>query len=633
MSAITNKEDFNLKVLGLRGVSILFVLLYHLNSRLCPNGYLGVDIFFTLSGFVITKLIVTEIYLTNFKLTKFYSRRIKRLLPSLILSLVLSSVLAILELNPSDKLGFFKSLRFTILGVGNFYFARNTDYFTSDAINPLLHTWSLGVEEQFYIFFPIVLLIWVRLFRNFLRIKYIVLIGIIGSLLLAHTWELGHPIQAFFLMPFRLWEILAGALIFFTDKKISQKHSGRFLLNYLGLVLIILAGLKPTIVSSFPSYLSTVVVAGTCLILINSRKDNLLPILTSKSLLMMGSISYSVYLFHYPIIEFVRYKNISGPIIGVLIFLASLLSGWVSTFLVENRVRNSGLVTAKRSFSIFVVSITLMLGVSEIGIRQSDRQLESQESLISVLQFKSFNPSRMMRLNNCFIDWVATDFLFPNSCTLRDRKGDKTLIMGDSHAAALSYGLSQAIQNLEQITYSGCPPLFGINQTGELYRPLCRRVNNFAFSEISKQQPAHILLHANWLLYTNIDIGKELDLTLKHIKLLSPNSLITVIGGVPQWKPDLPSYLYDRKVFPDTNRKMINKQFNEISGYDSIIQKVAIKNNVHFFSALESLCNSNGYCSVYAQTFKKEIQPFAWDYGHLTPAGSEELATILVNSL
>ena len=129
MSAITNKEDFNLKVLGLRGVSILFVLLYHLNSRLCPNGYLGVDIFFTLSGFVITKLIVTEIYLTNFKLTKFYSRRIKRLLPSLILSLVLSSVLAILELNPSDKLGFFKSLRFTILGVGNFYFARNTDYF------------------------------------------------------------------------------------------------------------------------------------------------------------------------------------------------------------------------------------------------------------------------------------------------------------------------------------------------------------------------------------------------------------------------------------------------------------------------------------------------------------------------
>lgn len=293
---------------GLRAVAVLSVISFHLAHRFLPGGFLGVDIFFVISGYLITSILWHEVVDGRFSIVRFYDRRVRRILPALLAVLLVTTAVALLVLLPADLLGYARSLVATLLFVPNVYFWRDTDYFARLAEQkPLLHTWSLGVEEQFYILFPLGLFL-LRKAPN--RLVVAVLGGITAVSFAGNVFALhvGGDSPAFFLLPTRAWELSVGALLAVLPPAASARRRGAWLAGLCGLALVALAILHPlTLLPTLPA--ATPAVLGTALIIwagsggtgVASR------LLALGPLVFIGLISYSLYLWHWPIIVFAKY--------------------------------------------------------------------------------------------------------------------------------------------------------------------------------------------------------------------------------------------------------------------------------------------------------------------------------------
>ena len=225
---------------GLRAIAVVSVILFHAGFDLFSGGYLGVDIFFVLSGYLITSIILKDLAQDRFSIIKFYEKRCRRILPALFLVLLVCVPLAYLWLLPNELKAFARSLTYTSISVSNIYFFNSTNYFDrASELKPLLHTWSLGVEEQFYFIFPALMIF---LWKKGLKTSYLVLAGIaLLSLLGSHWASIHHPLANFYLLPTRAWELLAGSLVGFylfnqTSEARATKWSG--VLSSFGLVLL-----------------------------------------------------------------------------------------------------------------------------------------------------------------------------------------------------------------------------------------------------------------------------------------------------------------------------------------------------------------------------------------------------------
>ena len=374
------KLTYRPEIDGLRAIAVSVVILYHaqitfLDHQLFKGGFIGVDIFFVISGYLITSIILKELIATgSFSFKYFYERRVRRIMPVLLVVILTSLPFAWIYLLPGNFIDFSKSILYSLGFSSNFYFNFSGQVYGAEngLLKPFLHTWSLSVEEQFYIIFPVVLLITFKYFRKYLI--YILVIGFITSLGLADWGSKNHPSFNFYVLPTRGWELLAGSILAYF--KITRHYSGRYqilnlMLPSVGLTLIGHSVLFFNDKMFHPSFYTLSPIIGVCLIIYFSYKGELVTkILSTKLFVGTGLISYSLYLWHYPIFAFGRIKNVDPSLQDKFewTFLALLLS-IISYFLIEKTFRNKKikfkLISSLLICLILIITVTLSYLINE----------------------------------------------------------------------------------------------------------------------------------------------------------------------------------------------------------------------------------------------------------------------------
>lgn len=606
---------------GLRALAVIPVILFHAGFSTFSGGFIGVDVFFVISGYLITSIIRKEINNRCFTFSDFYERRARRIIPALTLVIICCILPAWFFLLPQEMDSFSKSILYTAIFSSNLYFARSINYFSQNAdLNPLLHTWTLSVEEQFYIAFPVILLVIARCSQR-MMIAFLAFIGIV-SIVAAQLMIESRPNFVFFQLPTRSWELIIGCLIAITNEKRDiKKHSyiNGEIGSFIGLILIISSALMFDKNTPSPSLYTLIPTLGATLVIIYANKNNITgKILSSKPFVSIGLISYSAYLWHQPLFAFVRivsneeFKNVA--------IIASVLVTFFLSYLtwrfVERPFRNKNLINKT---TIFKFTIVTMIGFVTFGFfgKETDgfpfRYTSAQQK---ILEYQNYPFKKFYRDEICLLIPEQNFENFLSDCYANENQNE-LLIWGDSHAATLNHGLMQINNNITQLTTTVCPPVYNLDTP---WRKNCLEINNFVKSYIEREKPSYIVLHANWSSYEGLNLYENLNNTINSIKLKSPNSNIILVGPVPHYKPWLPELIIKNKIKIDERPLIQNYNRVHFNQIDSKLFKLAQSNNIHYISMINEFCNDDG-CKVFLGE-SNEISLSTWDYGHLTAEGS-----------
>ena len=358
---------------GLRAIAILPVIFYHAGLQIFSGGYVGVDIFFVISGYLISSIILSEIETGKFSLINFYQRRARRILPALFCVILISTPFAWFILLPADLELFGNSAFSALTFWSNYIFYFEIDYFeTSSKLKPLLHTWSLSIEEQFYIIYPILLIFFFK-FGKKTFIIFLIISAIISLALAqwAGNLKFTYPyfekeflffnqssLTNFFLPIGRIWELIIGILIAFYIKKNGQPNRFNEILTLFGLILIFYSVFTFTPETNYPSFHTLLPTIGTgLLILFMNSKTFIHKIFSQKLLVFIGLISYSAYLYHFPIFTFIEYSNYleNSLLLKIILILITFFISFVSWKYIEKPFRNKKKITTKLFIYILLV--------------------------------------------------------------------------------------------------------------------------------------------------------------------------------------------------------------------------------------------------------------------------------------
>ena len=359
---------------GLRALAVLAVMIYHADNKLLRGGYIGVDIFFVISGFLITSIIIKEININSkFSFFNFYERRFRRIIPALIIVIFFSIIASWFILTPTSFVDFAKSIQYTLLFSSNFFFYFSEIEYAAESslLKPLLHTWSLAIEEQYYLLFPILIYIIKKYLKEYLLTLLIIVFFI--SLGIANYLAFYNPSLNFFMLQTRGWELITGA--FLAVIKFNKIKNNNFfvsnLITFSSFVIISLSFIYFNNNTLHPSLLTTLPVISTCLIIHFSNENNIIKkILSIKIFVFIGLISYSLYLWHYPIFSFARHLNMFDTALQkISFFLLTVFFSILSYFLVEKRCRDKE-IKFKKIFITFIFFIIIIFVSSNIIINK-----------------------------------------------------------------------------------------------------------------------------------------------------------------------------------------------------------------------------------------------------------------------
>lgn len=454
---------------GLRTVAIVPVLLFHAGIPYIGGGYVGVDVFFTISGYLITKIISEEMLAGRFRISNFYERRVRRILPCFFVVLIVSAVAASLLFLPRDFDAFCKSAVSAIFFASNFKFYREAGYFDAAAdTKPLLHTWSLAVEEQFYIFFPIALYCLYRWAPR--RVLHVLVPVAILSFALS-LWATDRaPVFNFFLAPTRIWELFVGsflALGIFPDLRAKPLREALAALG-VGLIAWAVFAFRPE--TPFPGANALFPVLGAALIIYASQQTMVGRVLSLRPVVFIGLISYSLYMWHWPIIVFTKYYLLRS-LVGwesVAVIVASVVLATFSWHFVERPFRTKGVVSRRTIFASAAAAMSLASVVALAGhfthgwvgrFPPAVRQIAEASQDFSPLRQKCHSTE-------------TYDVPPEKSCVYGAHVEPTYAIWGDSHAVELAYALGElaAAHNLAlvQLSSSACPPTIGYTPANRL---------------------------------------------------------------------------------------------------------------------------------------------------------------------
>lgn len=466
-----------------------------------PGGFFGVDIFFVISGFLITGIIINELHATGrFSIIGFYERRARRIMPALFFVMIVTTLIACFILFPAQWATYLGSLVSMTYFGSNYYFLSKSGYFDPNVdLNPMLHTWSLAIEEQFYVFFPLILwLLWKTLKER----NWTFVLGAIalGSLLLANNAAINTPDPAFYLLQFRAWELLAGSLAAIALSKRERAYSNQWLsalglLMILGAVFLIPAGLP------HPGFITLIPVVGAVLVVLTAGEGTLVNrLLSMKFFVGIGLISYSAYLWHQPMFALFRVTSADEPSPWAFVPFIALTLGLaaLSWKFVENPFRN------RKKFSrrqIFIGTAILLLGtlvVSWGGTRQT-----FQDHRVSFYGQKFGDIESRLARNFGLSE--ACDGFEPAATECISGANPTVLLWGDSYARQLGLALknSPSHKPFIQQTLSGCAPVLGLasqsDRNGAEFARSCIKFNDDMFEWLSKHKEIKtVILGSPW---------------------------------------------------------------------------------------------------------------------------------------
>lgn len=457
---------------GLRAIAVTSVVLFHAKLPPLASGFVGVDVFFAISGYLIGGIIFREVAAGEFSLTKFYARRARRILPALLTVLLISAAAAAALLSPKELADAGREMIAASVGVSNVYYWKTINYFNPDAAtNPLLMTWSLGVEEQFYVLFPLLLLLLAR-FRASMQLLAIA--GLcVASFAVSVYATFAHPTAAFYSLPTRAWELGAGAMLAIAHATRSsgeiapRRWSDFAALGGLLAVGFAIVGLDEQ--TPFPGWAALAPVLGTVLLIASPQAWINRVVLGSAPMVFVGKISYSWYLWHWPLMTFVRLSHTGDPPLAAMLGAAavSFALAVMSWKFIETPFRHARL-SPRRVLGAYLVVLLAWLAVpaSFAASHGLPQRLPPSVSRIDAAQLERDS-------ERCLAPYGVTKPRVDAGCYPGANGQSAWALMGDSHAAALGPGLqrlaAQRGHRLVWLTKASCPALKDASRLARLY--------------------------------------------------------------------------------------------------------------------------------------------------------------------
>lgn len=642
---------------GLRAIAVLVVVFFHAKIPLFSGGFVGVDVFFVISGFLISGLIAHEVEQGRFSFIEFYHRRVRRIVPALLVVYAACIVAAAALMLPSDIVDFGKSLRSSALFVSNYFFYESTGYFDGPAdLKPLLHTWSLSIEEQFYLAWPVVFLLAARWRPQWL----LALVAIAGAASLTGYVAvlIAQPEAAFFLTPFRVWELMLGALLALVRGRGPTIHSAPQWLAGVGLLLIV----APVVLADGSQDVSLLApipaCAGAALLIAAGPQAGINRLLSLKPVVTIGLISYSLYLWHWPLLSFGRYyvdRPLSWFETGSLL-IASLAAAALTYRLVERPARSIEIAHFKPVLGGGVLMLLLFVFFGQSMARGHDWALNSHPGLRELDRVvKSESPYK----KSCF--GAENAFRNNDACTFgRPRENDSfdMVIMGDSHAnhfvptmAILAHaaGLSG-----REVTAGACLALLGYeNRFPHTRAGRCPALRDSVVRFVEENSKLKLVVLAHrWSAYSGTlsahDPGKRIFLQQFPNDKISPertlevfrNSLkrtldfleqheitVLLLGEVPRLEKD-PTPCIAKAIrsgkAPDICGRLESEVRGDIAATAALlIEEASRRRNVTYVSPASLMCASGWCAAVQGGVYMYR------DRSHLNLKGAERLAGTL----
>lgn len=632
-------QKFRYDINGLRAYAVAFVVLFHFGILGFSGGFIGVDVFFVISGFLMTKIIVSSIENNNFNFLKFYISRANRIIPALIALCLVIAVVGWFTLTQQEYRDFGKHAATSLGFISNFQYFRESGYF--DAISHeklLLHTWSLSVEWQFYILLPIFLFLVHRAFKSNKSLKVSFVLLLLISFVLSIVISKINPSAAFYLLPTRAWEMMAGGLIylFFSNTRLNNKQS--LTLEIIGFTLIFGSAALFTTTTLWPSYNALIPVVGTFLVLLAANNNSFFT--SNKIAQFLGNTSYSIYLWHWPLVFYLNYFELSqGVLFVILAILLSVLLGWLSYKFIETPTRkwlsSKSLKPAYATTTLYVCIPALAF--ASIFVANGYKQRLSDDVLLITNQTDDRNP----RMKECHPESGSDmpECIYGN--------GDVGIIVvGDSHGAAMIRSIEKAIPTGTSVldwTYSGCPTVEGIKKTnspdfkcGEVVTNLIAKANReYPNTPIVIINRLNILFHGApeeinepiryiskpYDSYTFEYVDEMFNGYVDTVCKFSGNRNLFITSPIPEYTVEIPKVLAHRSIRNnDTPIEQPRKSFDKRSELSNKAQHAAVeKCGVKILNVSDTFCTSEKCFSV------KNGKPLYFDDDHLSIYGADQL--------
>ena len=600
------------------------------------GGYIGVDIFFVISGYLISFQIITALNSQSFSLADFYAKRIRRILPALAVVICSSLIFAWFFLFPTDFVLLGKHTTAGILNISNLVLWSESGYFdTASTRKPFLHFWSLGIEEQFYLVWPVLLILFFKFRRHFLAcIVSLTAISFVLNVIATYT----DKTLAFYMPATRFWELSSGGILaYYVVQQTKNVGAGvtifwPFGQQYIPVIGFILIAFSTAVLnhqSAFPGFWALLPVLGACMMLAPvNTPPKALKFLCSKPALFIGRISFSLYLWHWPILLLSQSAELKSRPAKLIALLLCFVLAWLTYKFVEQPFRSIKVTreNTKKFISVGAI-VTLIIALAGWAIasrtykRSWDEKLISKTYEVPIIGCgvfadlgREFNPQIFDRCDK---------IEYPNNGTV--------MMLGDSHSQALYQGLKPYLdsKHINLIAYPvlECTPL-SLNDK----RPRCVDYNKWIYEKIQTIQPDLVILFAHHLFRTKDPYYGEPVVYSEHLwkqaaRLKSEGvKNVWIIGGIPNWQESLPhamnfNFLRHNQNVPQRTFTYVVKESLDI---DAVLRARDTKQGVQYISLKDALCNEQGCLTNVGTDFPNDL--IVMDYGHLTKNGATYLS-------
>ena len=615
---------------GLRAVAVLLVVFHHAFPQVLKGGFIGVDVFFVISGFLISTIIFQSLEQGEFSFLDFYKRRVKRIFPALSLVLIASFVCGWYVLLPADYKQLGKHMAAGAAFVSNFAFWNESGYFDSGSkLKPLLHLWSLGIEEQYYIFWPfIVLYAWKRKISLFKVCLVLLALSFAINIFTAKN----NAVAAFYSPLSRFWELLIGSVLAYSSLQTAKIPKSTHAANWeawAGVALLAIGVYFINPERRFPGFWALFPTLAAYLLIKAGPKAWFNQVVLSNRLFVwVGLISFPLYLWHWPLLVFAEIKlGAMGLYTKLGLVALSILLSWLTYRFVERPIRFGNLIVETKKIPLTLCTILLAIAMLGGYTYQRDGFGLRFPKFIQALLNNQPKLDEGWRTGQCILDQGHLSSEFSPICVDKDKR-PLLFLWGDSHAAALYPGLKHLQDTgayafgVAQRTGAVCPPIIGDA------RPWCNEINTDSFKLIKELKPEIVMMYAYWSHgldgkggFAGLYDLTKLDATVAELKKAGVKKVM-LMGPTPYWRNSLPHNIVETwkktKTVVKPPLRMTYGDFGllaELPIYDKQMRDIAKRLDISYISGLDFLCNSDGCLT---RDSEDGVKVSSVDYGHLT---------------